>query len=727
MSRIEIHEFSTGIEVKGTPTAWESGGFTGEYMNRTIDPIPQTVLDSIANREFALAEGVVKAEPAIVGRVVKGNDGEIWSVVAVVTRGRDDRGRGVSLYRYFLCQNDGHIETILRWMGQPPREFDPFEKRVIGQPHQANFNPKEVRLDKLEKVQKMLDQMLDQSPPIVFSATEPCMPLILNEITRILKPSGDRSWAYKVAMLERPESFQVIYPANSEAEKVISEVLKRRQSSSALISGESDIKTAIGVVINGRVKRKHIETLENALTNPQLDEKYWTSILDKEGALQAIREKIYGDRSVRLLTLKAMLVPTFLPNFLTWLAKSKESEKHYNTSLKLQERISRETQTFTEDFPELSKHLKSGICRVIDRLVDKPKIFKELELLLTSQSGLWGQVYPSLSKELENVLNEIKQRNNLQSLRSEYPQWSNLLDKINKFWGTQILHDHSDEKLTKYYKNLTKLFEKLETTKLAAIFYQIGEGSVPKSLFLEVPGNKRKKNTVLVLGMEINRRQEIGDYVKEVCCFLFKTVDIGGINMPRFIALIILLVVFAGGFILGRFSLQLDPDNDNDKTKGDRKETQNIRLSLVNAIKYKQTDQAIHIISYQLTFEIKRLAQYNYNVLLEAGTPMYFYMDPNNIKTKDIIIYCIKKTIGLPQNFQYSKIKEDNEKWKQFSNAIKKYQIHKGLRGPTADGVISPHQKTQKFLEKDIRKHLQIEYPLKLQNLQFSPTITVPQ
>jgi hypothetical protein len=227
--------------------------------------------------------------------------------------------------------------------------------------------------------------------------------------------------------------------------------------------------------------------------------------------------------------------------------------------------------------------------------------------------------------------------------------------------------------------------------------------------------------------MEINRRQEIGDYVKEVCCFLFKTVDIGGINMPRFIALIILLVVFAGGFILGRFSLQLDPDNDNDKTKGDRKETQNIRLSLVNAIKYKQTDQAIHIISYQLTFEIKRLAQYNYNVLLEAGTPMYFYMDPNNIKTKDIIIYCIKKTIGLPQNFQYSKIKEDNEKWKQFSNAIKKYQIHKGLRGPTADGVISPHQKTQKFLEKDIRKHLQIEYPLKLQNLQFSPTITVPQ
>ena len=741
MSRIEIHEFSTGIEVKGTPTAWESGGFTGEYMNRTIDPIPQTVLDSIANREFALAEGVVKAEPAIVGRVVKGNDGEIWSVVAVVTRGRDDRGRGVSLYRYFLCQNDGHIETILRWMGQPPREFDPFEKRVIGQPHQANFNPKEVRLDKLEKVQKMLDQMLDQSPPIVFSATEPCMPLILNEITRILKPSGDRSWAYKVAMLERPESFQVIYPANSEAEKVISEVLKRRQSSSALISGESDIKTAIGVVINGRVKRKHIETLENALTNPQLDEKYWTSILDKEGALQAIREKVYGDRSVRLLTLKAMLVPKFLPDFLAWLANSKESEKHYNTSLKLQERISRETQTFTEDFPELSKHLKKGICRVIDRLVDKPKIFKELELLLTSQSGLWGQVYPSLSKELENVLNEIKQRNNLQSLRSEYPQWSNLLDKINKFWGTQILHDHSDEKLTKYYKNLTKLFEKLETTKLAAIFYQIGEGSVPKSVFLEVSGNQLpKKNTVPVLGMEINQRKEIGDYVEDVYFFFFETVNIGEVSMPRFIALIILLVVFTGGFTLGRFSVQLDPvigrlvqfvtgkaqnndkkngnnqqstfvqNNDNGKTEDVQEETQENRLSIENTDRYQQTDEAIEKIKNKLTSEIERQAQYNYNVpqynynvLDKAGIPNSFYMDPNNIKTKDIIIYCIKETIGLQPNFQYSKIQEDDAKWEEFSNAIKKYQKDNDAQGKNADGVISPNGQTQKWLEQDIR------------------------
>ena len=72
------------------------------------------------------------------------------------------------------------------------------------------------------------------------------------------------------------------------------------------------------------MKREHIETLENALGNPQLNQDYWKSLLDKEGSDRAFRGNLYGDRFVRLLTLKAMLVPRFLPVFLAWLANSKE-------------------------------------------------------------------------------------------------------------------------------------------------------------------------------------------------------------------------------------------------------------------------------------------------------------------------------------------------------------------------------------------------------------------
>ncbi|NEO58321.1 MAG: hypothetical protein F6K54_37905, partial [Okeania sp. SIO3B5] len=44
---------------------------------------------------------------------------------------------------------------------------------------------------------------------------------------------------------------------------------------------ELGIKTAIKAVMNNRVKREHIETLENALANPQLNDNYWQLILDK--------------------------------------------------------------------------------------------------------------------------------------------------------------------------------------------------------------------------------------------------------------------------------------------------------------------------------------------------------------------------------------------------------------------------------------------------------------
>ena len=504
-NKIDIHEFSTGIEVKGTPKAWESGGFTGEYMNRTLDKIPQAVLDSIANREFALAEGVVRAEPAIVGRIVRRGK-ESWSVVAVVTRGRDDFGRGVSLYRYFLCQGDAGIETILRWMNKPLLwVFDPFGQRAIGQPHQAYPSHMEVKLNKFQ-------EMLNQSPPMIFPAAESCTPLLLNEITRKLRrPNGDRSWAYKVAMLERPEYFQVIYPADAKAETVIKEVLDRRQNSSVMISGESGIKTAIKAVMNNRVKRGHIENLENALGNSQLDENYWKSVLDKEGAYQALRENIYGDRYVRLLTLTAMLVPQFLPIFLAWLSDSKEWEIHYGTSLKLQESMLQEAPKFTENFPRLSEYLKWGICYTIDDLVDEPKILKQSQSLLT-ESGFWSQLYKkSLSKELENVLSLMDEKGqNWQSLKTGYPQWSNLLEKINKFWFLQERHDPN-------YRSLTRLFGKAGTTRLAAIFYQIGEGSVPKSLFDKFSPNKSESK---LFKKTIYRRKNARDYISEVGSYI---------------------------------------------------------------------------------------------------------------------------------------------------------------------------------------------------------------
>lgn len=58
---------------------------------------------------------------------------------------------------------------------------------------------------------------------------------------------------------------------------------------------------------------------------------------------------------------------------------------------------------FIEYFFLFFEYFKWGICYIIDDLVDELKIFKEFELLLILEFGLWKEVYLLVFKELENV------------------------------------------------------------------------------------------------------------------------------------------------------------------------------------------------------------------------------------------------------------------------------------------------------------------------------------
>jgi len=116
MAQVDIHEFSTGITPQKLASGgWVSTGFTGRYMNTTFGEggLPAVVERAIANREFAVAEGAASERPTVIGRVVSRE----WSVVAFVTKGRDEKGRSASFYRYFLTAdaNNG-ISTILSFI-----------------------------------------------------------------------------------------------------------------------------------------------------------------------------------------------------------------------------------------------------------------------------------------------------------------------------------------------------------------------------------------------------------------------------------------------------------------------------------------------------------------------------------------------------------------------------------------------------------------------------------
>ena len=176
---LEIHEFSTGIVVETNPDgSWFSRGFTGRYMNQTIEPIPPAIQEAIGNREFAIAEGASSDTPALIGREV-GDDGENWSVVAVVTKGRDE-SRSFSAYRYFCTQGKGNLGKILRFLANQDLKFDPFDRQEMGEPHLINDSPEmTIPLNNFQ-------DLLSDSPPIVVKSDRPCPPLILKNYLPIL-------------------------------------------------------------------------------------------------------------------------------------------------------------------------------------------------------------------------------------------------------------------------------------------------------------------------------------------------------------------------------------------------------------------------------------------------------------------------------------------------------------------------------------------------------------
>jgi hypothetical protein len=150
MTTIHIHEFSTGIDLQGTPDNWWSSKFTG-YMNNTLGYIPEAVQDAISDALFDVAEGKATDKPAIIGREVE-KQGDAWSVIAVVTAAKDEKGRTISVYRYFLTQGKGKLGDLVWWYFGDAKKpiFDPFNKPSDYYPYKI-YPTKEQNIEKLLK------------------------------------------------------------------------------------------------------------------------------------------------------------------------------------------------------------------------------------------------------------------------------------------------------------------------------------------------------------------------------------------------------------------------------------------------------------------------------------------------------------------------------------------------------------------------------------------------
>jgi hypothetical protein len=338
MTSIQIHEFSTGIRPQiNADGSWVSLGFTGQYMNTTINPIPSVIQRSIANKEFAVAEGAFSDQPAVIGRVVLDSENSGWSVVAVVSRGQDEKGRSASFYRYFFCDGQNNLSNILAWMEEYERNnqrkpiFNPSETKVVEEPYQ--FRIADAPEPSLHRSSELLQN--STSAPIIIPPSEQYSLQQIHALATA-KVNGQQpiAWAVNAEALEKPWSFIVIQASSDRAYQILHKaIVNTPKVQTPVIADEHALKSAIkNLMGSSTVKPESVDAVIEALGNNQINTQYWDSLFDGQGARNAITQKIYSPQMLRLLTLRALIIPQTLSEYLDWLSIKDNANKRDLTS-----------------------------------------------------------------------------------------------------------------------------------------------------------------------------------------------------------------------------------------------------------------------------------------------------------------------------------------------------------------------------------------------------------
>ena len=693
MTTIHIHEFSTGILVDGTGGAgeWRSRGFSGEYMNSTLAKIPTPVQLAIKNREFAVSEGASSQNPAIIGREVE-YDGEAWSVIAVVTRGMDERGRGASLYRYFLCEGKEKLPDLLCWYtrnGKPT--FNPSDYKQVGQFTEYDDTGTQIN----DYIPPELDEIWEGKTPIIITQNNlqtPYPALMIHKIASKTDPARCKeliSWACNVEALEQPNRFLVIYPASKKAEETIRARINSVPQLAPAIPEETLIKNAIRNSCRTGNFQENLAPIENALNNPKIQQDYttfWNSIFEGQGSKDAYQQGIYNESNVRLLTLQAIICPEKLPDFVAWIMKKEKD--YYPISQSFQGEIVKAINPQGDGSitsPTIFSKITQGINILILKVIDQPELIGDTVRLLSDKKGLWGRIYKDdTSKKLKKSLKERK---------LDDAPWQEIKDNLSRVWDSRF--DPSEK--TQKYIHLAHLFDKLEEGpdkgySLTVFFYHLAQKKIPSDVYKrhKLEGDEGN-NFDIKVQRDIPWQELVFIQTKKIAMLLLSyLLKVKGGAAGCIIPIIYFLLIFTlGGFFLQRLLNLANLSVPGLPGGSNNSESPIIKKAIKS---FPKTKGSLLQIQQDLKQTTRADASKpNKNEIDEAISKI---LDPNNSFEL--------KTLNKPED------NKDKEKW---ILSILYYQLYKVTpsNSDDIDGIIDKDGKTYQALKCNLLQNMQLQ------------------
>jgi hypothetical protein len=259
---------------------------------------------------------------------------------------------------------------------------------------------------------------------------------------------------------------------------------------------EQQINTAIkGLTRRVNLKSEHLEIIENALGNPQITAQFWDKYLNGNNTKMALEQSIYTSEMIRLLTLRAIILPDTLLEFLEWLQNRPEKKNdHYQLSLDFQFNLGK---YLSEDFPFITTNIAIGVQLIVIDLVNKPYLLEIVTWLLKSSQSLWSKIYNSQVRiSLENKFALMSY------FTEDNPNDFNLFTAEEH----QLIRNNKKLIIIRKYKVLAELFAKLDddSAVLAIFFYQISRGKVSSKIYQKI-----KPNLTKLFGITIKEQTNI--------------------------------------------------------------------------------------------------------------------------------------------------------------------------------------------------------------------------
>jgi hypothetical protein len=551
---IKIHEFSTGIKLVWENDQWVSGGFDSDYLNCTLPSIPSAVQNSISSGEFKLGEATATDKPAIIGREVIGIN-KAWSVMAVVTKGTDNKGgRSPQLFRFFLSEGRGNLGYIFRWWQKNKQpSYDPTQVKNIGD--FAKYIVTKNIEDSEDSLRRLPDEVLtlnneDSSkkqgglqnfteylqddckmPIILDSSNQNITSLILNAIAYVkLEQMGQLNepiaWAYNVKALAKIGRFQVIYPCSKEAEENLQKEKENLQAfeQRQLLIGESEINKTLTKKIKTagslQLQKLDIKLILDAVYNQSMDKDFWEQKFTNELKIDDVKNrKTFAGDEVRLVWAQPFFLPSTLPDASRWIMQRKFNSEPYHIVEELNQvikdlivNIKNSNDIFYKHkLEKFYKNIRQAILYLVIALLEEkpPNLFSKIGnlrpqsmrnptflqvtlWLLKDTNGIWGDVFFRFQDDGKNFLDILDE---------DFEQ----VVKNKKEITEKIQQDYSFSKLPEDSSTVQHELESKFDSSLESKF----DSSIENTIVLSDPSwkdNKSIKKTIQFIFLKTNAK-----------------------------------------------------------------------------------------------------------------------------------------------------------------------------------------------------------------------------